>query len=290
MKKTRRGNEGLAASVARLPSPASYSRGLPRWPGALPDNVLLFSRLERHQLERSRIVSHFHHRWVLICCLAGAGTVLRDRKAVRLKPGHALLIPPLHLHHYDEIATERITWLFITFDWPGQTAVSSDAMSVAKIGAAARRRMDSIVAQWLAPGGPEGTLLSAEIMALVLALFPKLGDAEAAARPTETDDLLAAVQRELNAAEQGRPSIAELAGKLHISPSHLRAIFRERTGISLGRYLRESRIREAALLLRTQNLSVKETAERLGFRDIYSFSQSFKRAMGMPPSRLRERA
>ena len=288
-----RKKSGLARAVSRLPVPRDYFSGVRRWRGAFPDNILLFSRVRGDALDPTHESTHFHHRWVLLMSFAGEGTILRDRVPMRLRPGHALLIPPMHLHHYTEVTARRLSWLFVTFDWPGQTAATAGALGVSKISVSAQVHLERLLRLWRDQGHGAGTMVSAEVMVLLLALFPALDGpgqtARAEAEDDTEDDLVALIRRQLMAARQGRIPIEELAGKLSISPSHLRATFRAKTGLSLGRYLREWRIREAALLLRSENLSVKETAERLGFQDIYAFSHAFRRALGVSPSSLRVR-
>jgi AraC-like DNA-binding protein len=78
-------------------------------------------------------------------------------------------------------------------------------------------------------------------------------------------------------------TIAELADTLGYSVSHLRAVFRTRLGISLGRYIRESRLSEAAKLLQSSDLKISEVAEKSGFESLFAFSRAFKKAYGMPP-------
>ena len=82
-------------------------------------------------------------------------------------------------------------------------------------------------------------------------------------------------------------TIADIAGELGYSISHLRAVFRDRLGISLGRYMRESRLAEAAQLLQTSELGVGEIGERCGFESIYAFSRAFRKSFGFPPRTYR---
>lgn len=67
--------------------------------------------------------------------------------------------------------------------------------------------------------------------------------------------------------QQSSPSkkpiaIGDLAESPGYSVSCLRAVFREWLGVSLGKYIRESRLSEAAQLLQDPSLKVTEVAER----------------------------
>jgi methylphosphotriester-DNA--protein-cysteine methyltransferase len=48
--------------------------------------------------------------------------------------------------------------------------------------------------------------------------------------------------------------------------------------------------RQAAVWLREDDLTVKAAAERAGYPDVYSFSRAFKRALGSPPSRMKNKS
>lgn len=55
--------------------------------------------------------------------------------------------------------------------------------------------------------------------------------------------------------------------------------------MSLGSYMRESRLSIAASMLSDPNReSIEEIARACGFESIYAFSRAFKNVMGMSPS------
>jgi len=83
-------------------------------------------------------------------------------------------------------------------------------------------------------------------------------------------------------------TIGDLAEELGYSVSHLRAVFRDRLGVSLGRYMRESRLSEAAKLLQNSEFNVGEIGERCGFESLYAFSRAFRKAYGLPPRSYRQ--
>jgi AraC-like DNA-binding protein len=278
-------------SVAdRLPAPANYYNGRRRWPHELPDNVLLFMRDAVRNLS-PRNDADFHHRWVLLIALAGRGTARIDRRPCELKPGRAVLIPPLHLHDYTRVEERELRWLFVTFEWPGHTAHLTPWRGVRTLNAFADEALEALVDTWIASPNGEGTLLAAHVMNLLTLLFADIGRQKTGSRKAEktaAEGILAAVQSRLHASHVPM-RIESLAHQLGSSASHLRARFRREAGISLGRYLREVRLREAAMLLRDEGLSVKAAAQRMGFNDIFGFSRAFKHVVGVPPSQIKRR-
>jgi AraC-like DNA-binding protein/mannose-6-phosphate isomerase-like protein (cupin superfamily) len=278
--------QGIAQATEQLKAPADLYHGRRRWQGPMVDNVLVFGRVGGESLNRPSVGPHFHHRWVLAVAVIGRATVLLDQQAFRLEAGTGMLIPPRHLHHYAEVGGTALRWLFITFDWPGRSIRSAELGGPRTLSKANWTQVDGIVKRWAKAG--DATLLCAETLTLVMSLYPELeSGAKVERRLPPEDQMLAAVRRELAALPAGRVTIGSLARRLGRSESHLRSAFRGSAGISLGRYLREWRLREAAAVLREETLTVKEVAERLGFPDVYSFSRAFKRVLGVPPSSLR---
>jgi AraC-like DNA-binding protein len=70
-----------------------------------------------------------------------------------------------------------------------------------------------------------------------------------------------------------------------------RSTFSERfaavVGVSPARYIARWRMHLASAWLRQERLSVSDVARRLGYESEASFSRSFKRLVGIPPSALR---
>jgi AraC-like DNA-binding protein len=80
--------------------------------------------------------------------------------------------------------------------------------------------------------------------------------------------------------------VGVLARLVHLSPSRLRHLFKEETGTTLVRHLRDLRVRRGEFLVRTTFLTVKEVAGRLGMTTPH-FVKEFKRMYGVRPSSYR---
>lgn len=91
------------------------------------------------------------------------------------------------------------------------------------------------------------------------------------------------VSKALHTAEGKRPTQAELADLLHMSPRTLeRALARE--GTSFKEIYERVGHERACAMLREGRLSVSAIAERLGYSSIGAFSRAFKRRDGATPS------
>lgn len=78
--------------------------------------------------------------------------------------------------------------------------------------------------------------------------------------------------------------ISERAG---YSKWYLQRMFRKMTGISLARYVRETRLSRAAHDLETTNYTVSEIAFRYGFLNQQAFTRVFTRHFLLPPGKWR---
>ena len=84
------------------------------------------------------------------------------------------------------------------------------------------------------------------------------------------------------------PLIMEkLARELNVGYSHLRLIFKRRTGMTLKQYHLQVRLQKAQNLLSNTTKTVKEIAELLGFESPYHLSKQFKARIGVAPSQWR---
>ena len=82
----------------------------------------------------------------------------------------------------------------------------------------------------------------------------------------------------------GEINVSDIAQKIGISASRLNDIFKTYTSMTPYHYYIQIKIRKAETMLEEENISVKETAFRLGFDDQYYFSRLFKNKTAIPPS------
>lgn len=99
------------------------------------------------------------------------------------------------------------------------------------------------------------------------------------------------LQPALNYIEQNyaeRISVAQLAQLLCLSPDRLGHLFRDGVGQAPLQYVNEIRLRKAMNLLKTEEYTVTEVAQAVGFFDYNHFGRLFRRRYGCTPNQVRQ--
>ncbi len=79
-------------------------------------------------------------------------------------------------------------------------------------------------------------------------------------------------------------TISELAKKVYMSESKLRAAFRQRFGITIYQYVLDKRMEKAREMLEQQNCRVRDAASSVGYSNMSHFSEKFRKRFGYNPS------
>ena len=89
--------------------------------------------------------------------------------------------------------------------------------------------------------------------------------------------------------EYARPlTIAAVAARLNVHPTHLSRVFRKRFGLTMGEYLNLVRVRSACERLQLGNSALVVVALETGFSDQSHLCRVFKKLVGCTPGRFRE--
>lgn len=81
--------------------------------------------------------------------------------------------------------------------------------------------------------------------------------------------------------------ISDIAHNFSFSQEHIIRFFKKSYGITPHRYILESKIRLAMIMLKMTDMRIYEIAEKLSFSDSHHFSTQFKKLMGYKPSLYR---
>jgi len=107
------------------------------------------------------------------------------------------------------------------------------------------------------------------------ALMPSTGNSDAATG--ESDDK-----------QEQKMSLEEMAFKVNLSESRMRALFKSKVGLPPTQYIIRRKMKEAAKRLRNSYKRVARIAMDLGFESNSYFVRAFKKVYGMTPTQYRK--
>lgn len=146
----------------------------------------------------------------------------------------------------------------------------------------------------LAAGPAQGALALLELQAQGLALLHcLLTGAASPVLPAQGSGAAARWQRALDEAlhilheQWDQPhTIASLARRAGMNECYLKALFRQRTGMTIAAYLRQLRMGHARQLIESGQATVQQAALACGYARSDKFAQAFARVHGLRPSQL----
>ena len=279
----------LDAAVRDLENPANYYQGVRDSHLTIVDNILLFKRTTKRDLQEKTFENRPHHRFVLILNLAGSGAVSIDSYAFNLNPGEVLLIAPYQFVHYLNLASDDLLWLFITFETATPEFLSSIKNRPFGVGENEQQVLAAILKHYTRPCALSSGKSSAIILLTSLLLNqmiaqnasdsiqPALKNAQAQG---QASSLFEQVNRYLGQNPDSGVRVSDLARKIGLSDSQLRKSFKVVSGISLGRYIKHFQMSKAVALVKNSDMTFSQIALECGFQSLESFSRAFKRMMG----------
>ena len=237
------------------------------------------------------VAHNYHHRFVLVLPIGTPGYVHVDGVSYFLKPGLAYLIFPHQFHHFLNTPRNEMAWLFMTFECEARGSIAPLKNSPRILSQQAVSLVDEILGEYVDTKHSDNRDLELVYKSSLL-IRELLNGCKVAPRmedPSREEDgrgkILQQINRYVRENLDKSLTIADIARHTGYSVSYLRAIFREMLGVSLGAYMRDSRLSMAAAMLSQPNRpKVEEIATACGFASIFAFSHAFRKAMGVPPS------
>ena len=83
-------------------------------------------------------------------------------------------------------------------------------------------------------------------------------------------------------------SVSAIAGRFQLTPTYLTKLFKEQTGEGLLDYLIKIRIQKAKQLMKNNDVSIKDLAEKVGYFSSAAFIRAFKKCEGVTPGLYKE--
>ncbi len=252
---------------------------------------------------------HWHEYLEIALCLEGTGRFLFGRRAHPAEPGDVFLVDNSHPHVALPNPGGSLRLLLVLFRpelvaGPGCRAFDSGYLApfrAADEHALQRIPGTSSLAAELAPvlrelAGVAGRHDPDDRHLLDALLRLALGVLVRASAPTgENPPCADAARREqirpvLSYVEEHcreRVTLGEVAQVVHLSPSRIRHMFRDVSGVGFKEYATRVRLTEARRLLLATDLSVAEVAHAVGYTNVHQFYTVFHRYSSLLPAEYR---
>lgn len=242
-----------------------------------------------HYVRRERGASQA----ILLYCTAGRGWLKIAGRRVAMESGTVAMIPPGTPHEYG--ADPERPWTIYWLHARGRRMSGLSDRFLARAGGNVRsvgddgelrRLFETLLSVLGAPLGPDDLLAACGVTthlltrALTLRRIDGAGDDSVRRR---LDDVVEHLRDRVRA----RVTVGELAALARLSRSHFIGIFRARFGRPPLDYFAHLKMREAARLLASTDLPMKQVAAAVGFGDPLYFSRAFRRVFGIPPTAYR---
>jgi AraC-like DNA-binding protein/mannose-6-phosphate isomerase-like protein (cupin superfamily) len=281
--------KNIKREMQRFPAPRNYWIGKNSSGSLKPRNILIFQRRDIISLRHAGNMPDQHHRHVLIVAIQGTGKVGVDTRIHRLKEGQCLLVLPFQTHWYEKLSTKKILWLFVTFEHGRDVRLENFRNKTpVSIGTCEWSLLQDLLKEWKSPGRTDTLELRLTLLLQLLAQRSGQKIMIHDPRPIRGQrEWIAEVNRLFFENRSKTLSLPYLAGKLNVSVSLLRGQFRQAAGKSIGKYVRDLKLRYSCELLRDGGLQVGEIAEHCGYDSVFSFSRAFHQRYKMSPSAYR---
>ncbi len=208
-----------------------------------------------------------------------------DHLSLPFSPGKSLLIHPYQFHHFSQLESNELLWLFCTFELPNNNALDLLRDKTVPFRGQTKSTLSLLVNEWLQQDTSKfgDDLLQATLLRLLLCLLQDQNSSSQVMLPETDDSLLRTINRLMTLRQQTPCTVARLANALQASESQVRRQFKQAAGVSLGRYIQNYRLNRAMSLLRNTTLSMADVAEQAGFGSPQAFSRTFKKETGQTP-------
>lgn len=219
--------------------------------------------------------------------LHGSGRMVLNGKERRIREHDVFFVPPQVMFCY--YPDDDNPWEYLWFEFDGEhaplyaeAAGFGDGVFVKPCGNGAEFYSDAV--RLLKQAEKQKSVGYYDAMSLFYRLLACNSENE---RTRETDyaDIAAAYVR--GHYYDPELSVKRICAEVGISHTYMCRLFKEKYGMTLKKYLIQARIAEAARLLKSTDLSVKEIAFAVGFGDYPNFLKAFRENRGISPTTWR---
>jgi AraC family transcriptional regulator len=282
--------DSLDGFPSYIKAPKSYYDGVDLPDRVICRNVIVFDRMTRRALQQQHLANRMHHRYVLIRVLKTPGVVSVDGQSFQLNEGDAVLVAPYQFHHFIDLQSDQLRWLFITFDLEQGASILADlSYRSLQPDQAAHRWWGEIAQLWVRKSSEHRS----ELMPVLDRMLTRLQSTMAArvpggddARLDSKNEWIVGIEALIIRSVREGWTFEEVAQRAGFSERHLRNRFEQQMGLSLRDYRSNYQLHTAISLMRDVKRSLSDIAELSGFNSQSVFTRFIRRMTELTPREL----
>ncbi len=262
-------------------------------------NPVRFRFVELHQVGELycesgyRVEPHVQRVFEITYVVAGKATVITDGKACLLEENDVYINIPGQMHEIlaDQGVPFRFCYLGFSFTGAQDLEVERFYRSwTARMKAPCKELLEifsAVLTEIHDKPAHHRRMVGALTERLVLRVYRGGTEQSGAFLPLgepRMGNAVYAVVRYIDQHYRDIDDIRALAATLGYSYTYLAHIFKEKMGTTIGSYVLYKKMEEAKWLLRSGRMSVTQIASRFNYKSVQSFSNSFKKSVGISPA------
>lgn len=250
-------------------------------------NKELPSHFARTVLENKNMHANWHENIELLYFVGGNGRITCDMEKYKVSAGMIFIVNSNSVHFIEAIGTLEYYCLIIdsefcksnginTFDYTYENIVYDSCL----IGI-----FEKIIAEWNQKN-PCYITASRSLYLELMVYITRNHSVKTDNISRTSDKILNNIKLAMgyiNANIFKKFTLDEIATQVGLSKSYFSREFKKQTGITIITYINILKCEKAKRLLTKENLSIKETCEKLGFDNLSYFSKIFKQYVGVSP-------
>lgn len=281
--------EDLIHRVKHITRPKSFFVGTPKVNLKVPENIILAKIAEGRTDKDQKAIAHY--RFLLLIALDGGGEAILDSERYQLETNECILVFP-HQAHFFHHFKKDITWLFFTFEIEDSLHLEPLRSKIFPFNELCLDYLGKFCKNYSIKNA-NNILFSPKRAFLLSLIIDEIIREEKSNRNIKRRKrskeaiFIDKVNRYIVSNLKKPLSIVMIADIFHYSPSHLRALYKNGMGVSLGEYIKEMRFHKACNYLLNTSMNITKIAEECGYDNLFSFSHAFKNRQNLSPQKYK---
>lgn len=211
---------------------------------------------------------------ILACAAEGKAFYKVNNEDLEIERGDILFFPKGQAHSATTVEDNPWSYYSIAFDLNCDAVLP--VLSKTKAFYRYEKQLQRLYYEWTAKNNGYKTMCRSIIMELLCMIVRE--------NNLPRTDIIEDIKNYMIENYDKSITIDELAHMAGVSNSHFHMLFKESTGMSAIQYHNQIKMNMARDILQSGDSNVTQTAQSLGFNDIYYFSRLFKKIIGVSPS------